>query len=188
MGDVPETLVVHLGREEPRSVSVPGSFEAHGTFEVELVNQGVATHVHLRLDDALADVATVDGDNPYVAADSTERVRVHVAAADREIRGTLAVTTGYGAQEGQVVIDLIAPVSDTVEVDEDLSKPQSPRPKTSSFDDALAGLSALPVALLSLLALVLAFGAFLVTEDLVVGVASFAVLGAVLVAVYASLN
>lgn len=185
---MPETLVVHLGREEPRSVSVPESFESHGTFEVELINHGVATHVHLRLDDALADVATVDGDNPYVAPDSTERVRVHVDAADREVRGTLTVTTGYGAQEGRVRVDLTAPVSNTVEVDEDLSKPQSPRPETSALDDALAGFSALPVALLSLLALVLAFGTFLVTGDVVVGIASFTVLGAVLVAVYATLN
>lgn len=185
---MPETLAVHLGREGPRSVEVPRSFEAHGTFEVELVNHGVATHVHLRLDDALADVAAVDGDNPYVAPDSTERVRVHVAPADREVRGAILVTTGYGAEEEQVVVDLIAPVSNTVEVDEELSKPQSPRREERTLTDALAGLSALPVALLSLLALVLAVGAFTLTQSPVVGVASFLVVGAVLVAVYASVS
>lgn len=184
---MPETLVVHLGREDPRSVDVPRSFEAHGTFEVELVNHGVDTHVHLRLDDSLSDVAAVDGDNPYVAADSTERVRIHVAPEDREVRGTLTVATGYGAQEGQVQIQLVAPVSDTVEVDDDLSKPQTPPPESSVVDDALAGLSAVPVALLSLLALLLAFGAFVLTDgNVVVGIASFVVLGAVLLAVYAS--
>lgn len=185
---MPETLVVHLGREEPRSVSVPGSFEAHGTFEVELVNHGVATHVHLRLDDALADVATVDGDNPYVAADSTERVRIHVAAADREVTGQLTVATGYGAQEGTVTVELVAPVSDTVEVDEDLAKPPSTQSEEPTVGERFAGLSALPVVLLSLLALVLAVGAYLVSQSSVVAVTSFVVLGTVLVAVYATLN
>ncbi|MFB6172182.1 MAG: hypothetical protein ABEJ23_06585 [Haloarculaceae archaeon] len=185
---MPETLVVHLGREEPRSVAVPESFEAHGPFEVELVNHGIAAHVNLRLGDALGEVATVEGDNPYVGAEETQRVRVHVAAEDREVRGTLTVTTGYGAESDQVAVNLIAPVSETVEVDESLSKPQAPRQQEAALGEALASLSVLPVALLSLVALVLAGGAFVWTRSAVVGVGAFVVVGAVLVAVYATLN
>jgi len=177
---VPETFAVHLGRQGPRSLEAPDSFEAHGSFEVELVNHGEATHAHLRVDEELGRVATVEGDNPYVPAESTERVRVRVDAADEEVRGRLDVTTGYGQHEASVAVTLVAPVSDSVEVDESLAEPQ-PREESGGLPE---GLSLLPVVVLGAVALSLAAAAFVVTADSIVGVASFVVVAAILAAGY----
>jgi hypothetical protein len=179
---VPDTLSVHLGRSGPRSLEVPDSFEAHGRFDVELVNHGVDAHVHLQFDDPLAAVATVQGDNPYVAADSTQTVNIRVEPLDEPVEGTLTLATGYGQERATVRVRLVAPVNEAVEVDESLSKPK-PREDGGGFS-LPDGLSALPVALLALLALLVAVGAYVVSQQsLVVAAAAFVVVGAALGAV-----
>lgn len=179
---MPDTLSVHLGRSGPRSLDAPATFEAHGRFDVELMNHGVDTHVHLQLDDALGEVATVQGDNPYVAADSAQTVNVRVEPLEEPVEGTLTLSTGYGQKQQTVRVRLVAPVNEPVEVDESLSKPK-PREGESglSLPD---GLSALPVVVLALLAVLVAAGAFVVSQgSVVVAAAAFVVVAAVLGAV-----
>lgn len=179
---MPETLAVHLGRDGRRSLEAPASFEAHGPFEVELVNHGPAAHVYLQVDEALARVAGVDADNYYVEAESSRTVYVDVAPADEQVRGELSIATGYGAEDRIVSIDLQAPQSRTVEVDDSLASPgSSPAGADTTLRDRL---SPVAVVLLVAVALVLAAGAFVLTDgDLVVAAGSFLVVGAVLAAV-----
>ena len=49
-----DRLPVHLSRSELHAVEAPASFEATGSFDVELVNHDTAVHVHLNLDEALS--------------------------------------------------------------------------------------------------------------------------------------
>jgi hypothetical protein len=178
---VPETLAVHLGRQGPRSLEAPATFEAHGSFEVELVNHGEPTHVHLRLARGLDRIATVQGDNPYVGSESTERVRIRVDSTDEEVEGALVVATGYGQEETTVAVTLVAPVNEPVEVDESLS---TPRPDEDEGGGLPQGLTLLPVVVLGAVALSLAAAAYVVTTDFVVGIAAFVVVAAILVAGY----
>lgn len=178
---MPETLAVHLGRDGRRSLEAPTSFEAHGPFEVALVNHGPAAHVYLQVDDAIARIASVDADNYYVEAESTRTVHVDVAPADEHVRGELSIATGFGAEDRTVAIDLQAPQSRTVEVDESLATPGSEPPGGGGLRLG-SRLSPLAVGGLAAVALALAAGAFVFTEDVVVAVGSFVVVAAVLAA------
>lgn len=179
---MPETLAVHLGRQGPRSLEAPATFEAHGSFEVELVNHGEPTHAHLRLGEGLGRIATIEGDNPYVGSESSERVRVRVDATDEEVQGTLVLATGYGQEEAAVAVTLVAPANESVEVDESLAEPQ---PREEEGGGLPEGLSLLPVVVLGAVALSLAAAAFVATDgNAAVGAGAFVVVAAVLAAGY----
>lgn len=180
---MPETLAVHLGREGRRSLEAPSRFEAHGPFQVELVNHGPAAHVYLQVDDTVAQVTSFDAENYYVEAESSRTVHVDVAPADEHVRGELSIATGYGAEDRSVTLEIQAPERRTVEVDESLSTPSSPPP--ASGDARLVDrLSPLAIGGLVVVALALAAGAYLLTEgSLVVGLAAFIVVAAVFAAI-----
>lgn len=157
---MPETLAVHLGREDPRSLEAPDAFEATGSFEVELRNHGEATHVHLRLEGDLAQAGRIEGDNPFVDGGSAERVHVVVDSSDETVRGALVAATGYGAEEERVAVELPGPVDDTVEVDESLATPQ-PREEPG----LLARTSGPVLTSGVVVAVALAAGAFLLADS-----------------------
>jgi len=188
---VTDELPVHVSRESIHSLDVPASFEAHDSFDVVLTNHGEPVHVHVHLDDALSEVASVDASNHYVEGESRRAVRVHVdgdALPDDPVLGKLKVASGYGAVTRWVDVELSTPQKEetTVEVDESLAQPQ-PRREPEETDPVL-GRPELPVLGLGALALVVAVLAAVVVEDTLVLLGALAVLGGVLVALYALLT
>lgn len=183
---MPADLPVHVNRETLHSLDVQPSFEAHGPFDVRLVNHGESVHVHVHLGDGLSRIASIDAANHFVEGESTRVVRVDVedeALGSEPIRGKLKVASAYGAQTRWIDVELSEPTPDEtpVEVDESLAKP-------SPVEDA-SGSSPLrrpEVAVLALgfVALVVAIAAALVADDTFLQVGSLVVLGGVLVAMF----
>jgi len=101
---VSDTLTVHLSRDELHRIDVDDSFATRAGFEIEFVNHGRAVHVHVAFDDALAPALSVDDPNVFV--ESNDRTRVPVAAPDDvgDVRGSLTVVSGYGANERAVSV------------------------------------------------------------------------------------
>ncbi|MFW6017356.1 MAG: DUF7524 family protein [Halapricum sp.] len=185
-----ETLPVHVNRDQLHGLEVPNEVEVSGSFDVVLQNHGESVHVHLHLDDALSDVASLSANNHHVASESTRRVTIDVSGSG-PLRGKLKVVTAYGATTRYVDVVLTEPESDTreVTVDESLSKPQ---PRSTPPRSGTVGSNALDfpvrpevsVLALGAIALAIAVIAALVLENTVVLVGSFVVLAGVLVAVY----
>lgn len=123
------TLPVDINRRSVHSIE-PGvrQFETSESFAVELTNHGSATHVHLNVDDELADAVSLAGGNHFVEAGRTHRIEASVDQRSRPVSGRLKVVTGYGAETAVIDISLIPPEKTPekapVEVDERLSKPQ----------------------------------------------------------------
>ncbi|SIQ98298.1 hypothetical protein SAMN05421858_1022 [Haladaptatus litoreus] len=167
-----ETLPIHVNRDGLHHIDVAQSFEADDSFTIALKNHGAPIHAHLHLDDNLSEVASLSATNHYVKADDTRHVTVTVR--DAPASGKLKIVTGYGAETAYVDVEIHErdEQKDSIPVDESLSKPQrtrSPEPKPSSS----ALMKNLPLVLLGLFALVLAFGAGLVVDG---GVALFGAL------------
>lgn len=119
------SLPVDLNGERLHDVSVPGSFETTGTFEVELRNRGEAVHVHLHLDDDLSRVARLREGNHYVAGGDALSVPIEVSRVDEPVTGRLKIVTAYGAETAHVTVTVApSPKPSQIEVDESLSKPQ----------------------------------------------------------------
>lgn len=160
-------LSVHLNREHPRQVDAPASFVADGSFDVAIENHGDGSHVHVRLDEGLSNVARVPDGNRYVDADATGQIRVDTRPVEEPVSGELTISVGYGATTGTV--DLRVQPSRAsgggIDVDERLAQPQSadttpPDPET--------------IALLALAAVVLlvAVGVAVTIESSIVVAAS----------------
>jgi hypothetical protein len=187
-----ETLAVHLNREDLHSVELPATFASADSFVVELDNHGEATHVHLRLDDALSAIASIPTSNHYVRPGATVRVPIRVSD-DGPVTGLLTVATAYGNQTEAVEIS-IEPTAgkERVEIDESLiergddtvdiggtSTPTQPAATTGMpgglDSSALLG----GTALLILLGIALLF-----IEGIALYVGAFAVLAGLIVAGY----
>ncbi|QSG06213.1 DUF7524 family protein [Halapricum desulfuricans] len=185
-----DTLPVHVNRDRLHGLEVPNEVEVSGSFDVVLQNHGESVHVHLHLDDALSEVATLAANNHHVASDSTRRVTVDVSGSG-PARGKLKVVTAYGATTRYVDVVLTEPEHEPrdITVDESLSKPQ-PRNTSSRSGTTDTDVSDLPlrpeIAVLGLgaVALVIAAVAALVLDNTVVVLGSLVVLAGVLVAVY----
>jgi len=185
---VPEdTLAVHVNRGGLHELEVPDVFETTGTFDLRLINHGQSVHVHLHLDDALSEVATIDAGNHFVDGESERVVRVHVNGS-APVRGKLKVASAYGAETRYVDVTLVEPEDDgddTVEIDESLSRPSSTEAEPGGGPlSALVESPEVVVLALGAVALTVAAVAALVFDDGVVLLGSLAVVGAVLVAMY----
>jgi len=181
-----DTLPVHVNRAELHALEVPDSFEASDSFDLRLVNHGQSVHVHLHLDDALSEVATVDASNHFVDGQSERALRVHVNG-DGTARGRLKIASAYGAETRYIDIEIVEPEKseEAVTVDDSLSQPQ-PRP-TDTDSEPLGGVSDSPelgVLGLGVLAVVVAAVAALIIDSTIVLVGALAVLVGVLVAMY----
>ncbi|PSQ43512.1 hypothetical protein BRD17_06010 [Halobacteriales archaeon SW_7_68_16] len=176
---VSDTLAVAVSGTDRVETAVD-RFNATGAFEIEIHNDGTPTHVHLALDGALAETATVGDQNPYVDTDETVRVPVTVAGS-RGIDGAITVSTGRGADSDRVEVHVLSTEEQSVPVDESLSQPVE-RGTDTSFLDAL-GQSPLPVVALAVAALGLGIGAASVaTTSLPIAIGFTAVLFGVVVA------
>lgn len=183
---MPAELPVHVNRESLHSIDVQPSFEAHGPFDVRLVNYGESVHVHLHLDDGLSRVAAIDAPNHYVEAESARVVRVSVdedALDTTPVRGKIKVASAYGAETRWIDVSLSEPTpsESTVQIDESLATPRS------SADEPAPSLLQRPelaVLALGFVALLVALGAALVVQNPLLQVSSLVVLGGVLVAMF----
>jgi hypothetical protein len=181
---VPDTLPVHVSREELHSLGVPPSFETTGSFDIRLINHGESLHVHLHLDDDLTDVAELDAGNHYVEGDSERRVRVTVDTArieGDELLGKLKVASAYGSETRwiDVTVRKPDPEANTVQVDESLAKPQ---PRTD--DDEFSVPPAVPVVALGAVVLLVVALAAVLFQGLVVLAGAVVVVGGVLSALF----
>lgn len=170
---VTDTLPVHLSREELHAVETLDSFEATGPFDVEILNHGRDVHPHLKLSDSLAEVATLEEGNPYVAADESVRIRVSATPRPEPVSGTLKIETGYGAASGAVRVTVRQPGEEEMPVDEELAKPaegDEADPPVDELSTPDAGLTteSLPVVVLALAALVVAAATAALVDSLVV--------------------
>lgn len=185
---MPDELPVHVSRQSLHTLEVPASFDASRSFDVVLVNHGESLHVHLHLDDSLSDVAAVDASNHYVEGDSQRAVRIDVDTdrlPEDGVFGRLKVASAYGSETRWIDIELEPPQTErqTVEVDEELSKPQPKDPPESASEGPMSR-PEIPVLALGGIALVVALLAAVFIRDMLVLLGSLAVLGGVLVALY----
>ena len=138
---MPDTLPVHVNRSSLHSLEVPERFETDGSFDVRLINHGEPLHVHLHLDDALSDLASIEASNHHVGRESQRVVRVRVHRPG-SVFGKLKIVSSYGAETRYVDVDLEEPTEtdEPVQVDESLSKPQ-PKSSDDSSDATRRGTS-----------------------------------------------
>lgn len=191
-----QTLPVEINRRSVHSIE-PGvrQFETSESFTVELTNYGSATHVHLNVDDGLANAVSFDGGNHFVEAGHTLRIEASVDQRSRPVSGRLKVVTGYGAETAVIDISVVPPEETPekapVEVDERLAKPQprsrerpSQQTGTRSGTGSRTGLPTRTIAAGALIVLALLFvvvGALIAGNPAVilgVGIVLLAVAGA----------
>lgn len=117
---MPETLAVHLNRDSLHAIEAPDSFETADSFVVEVENHGEAAHAHLRLNNGLAEIASLPSGNHYIRTGVVERVPISVRDPG-PLTGTLTVATAYGNETRDIEIT-IEPTAgkQTVEIDESL--------------------------------------------------------------------
>jgi hypothetical protein len=115
-----DTLSIHLNRTDLHAIEVPASFATAESFVIELDNHGEATHVHLRLDDALSEIASLPTSNHYVRPGATTRVPISVHD-EGPAGGFLTVATAYGSETEDIEIT-VEPTAgkERVEIDESL--------------------------------------------------------------------
>lgn len=119
------SLVVHLNRGELYDVEpVATSFQSTGPFEVELRNHGQAVHAHLRLDEDLSRVASLNGPNHFVDTDSVTTVQVAVADGAPSVRGMLKVVTGYGSGTDYVEVHVSDEADEGVAIGDAVRRPE----------------------------------------------------------------
>jgi len=106
-----DRLAVSVSEGELHEVAALDEFETDGPFLIELSNRGRDAHVHLRLDDALAGVATLAETNPHVPRDETVEIVADVDAVATPVTGRLTVETGYGADGTEVAVTVTPPAS-----------------------------------------------------------------------------
>ena len=184
---MPDELPVHVSRRNLHELDVPAAFEASRSFDVMLVNHGESLHVHLHLDDALSEVASMNASNHYVEGDSQRAIRIDVDTdrlPDDGVFGRLKIASAYGSETRWIDLELEPPREErrTVEVDEELAKPK-PKEPGSTADGSIAS-PEVPVLALGGVALVVAVLAAVFIGDMLVLLGSLAVLGGVLVALY----
>lgn len=123
------TLSVDVNRGSVHAIEPEvRQFETSERFIVSLTNHGSATHVHINVDDGLADAISLEGGNHFIEAGRTHQIEASVDHRSRPVSGRLKIVTGYGAETAVIEISVIPPEATPekapVEVDERLSKPQ----------------------------------------------------------------
>ncbi|AGB36883.1 DUF7524 family protein [Natronococcus occultus] len=132
-------VTVHVNRGSPeRLEAATATFETAEPFTLLLEGHDTPTHVHCRLDENLARVASLPQSNYYVEADARTPVPIDIdpSAIDDPVQGYLEVSTGYGAESAAIAVT-IEPGPDRVEVDESLAQPnRSPTENTRSAESS----------------------------------------------------
>lgn len=125
-------VVVHVNRERPETLEVARrTLETSGSFVLQLHGHDTPAHVHCRLDDDLARVASLDTPNYYIESNAVTPVPIAVDtdAVQEPITGELEILTGYGSESVSIAVT-ITPGPPDIDVDESLAAP--PKPDSSS--------------------------------------------------------
>ena len=133
-------LSVDLNRDGLHEIVVPSAFETDGPFQIRLRNHGEAVHVHLNLDDSLSEVAALAAGNHFVEAGSCRSVQINTRPISAPVTGRLKIVTAYGATSAYTSVTVSPPgtVTEHVDVDEQLAKPQRHDPEPSTPRERLA--------------------------------------------------
>lgn len=191
-------VTVHVNRNSPeRLEAATATFETSEPFTLLLEGHDTPSHVHCRLDEELARVASLPQSNYYVEADARTPVPIDIDAGGLEesVQGFLEVSTGYGAESVAIAVT-VEPGPDRVEIDESLSKPrrsssdQSPEPSEPLFGDlGLPGdVGPASLAVLALGAIVVALAVALAVAAIAGGTAAVAVFAVVAITVVAAVG
>lgn len=157
------------------------TFETDGSFNIILENHGQPAHVHLHIDDTLAQVASLEEPNWYVPAGGIEPVEVTVPD-DVTGAGKIEVSTGYGAETSQidVRVDTETGSEESVETPEE----QVTGPADGDEDGRNISGMAVPAVLAVIGVLLAAAVMAYVTEWVAVAIGGLAVLIAIAIAGY----
>ncbi|MFW6434885.1 MAG: DUF7524 family protein [Halovenus sp.] len=182
---MPQSLPVHISREQLHSLEVPATFEADGSFDIRLINHAESLHVHLHLDDPLSEIARLDAGNHYVEGETERRVRVEVdtdALGEQPHFGKIKVATAYGAETRWIDVELTEPdeTPNSIEIDESLSNPQ---PKEQPREPLLDS-QQLPVLVLGVVALLIAVLSAVLFQETVVTAGALLVFVGVVTALF----
>ena len=154
-----DTLAVDVNRDGPHTIDVAPGFHVDGPFEVVIENHGAALHVHLQVDDDLAEAVSLSANNHFVKEGSIRRVTVDVDESELPVRGHLKVVTGYGSETEFVTVAVEEREEEPagVDVDESLGQPR-PRPRAGRAEERASRLDLddVPVVALGALAVVVA--------------------------------
>jgi hypothetical protein len=133
-------LSVDLNRDGLHQIAAPSSFETDGPFEIQLHNHGEAIHAHLNLDEELSAAANLAESNHYVEPYSSRSVEIDTRRISSSVTGRLKIVTGYGNESTYTEVTVSPPgtVTDRVDVDERLAKPQRNEPTASTPRERLA--------------------------------------------------
>lgn len=175
---VPDTLSVHLNRQERHSLEVPPSFEAGDSFVIAVTNHGDAGRIHIHLADGLADIASIEDTNFYVPASGTTEIPVSVHEND-DVVGKLKLASGYGAVTRWVDVVLTAQDDEGVVIDEELAKPQ-PEADETETTSLLAEESISPALVGGVVAVLVAVSLAVLFRSVVLGAIVLLVAGVVL--------
>jgi len=185
-----DRLPVHLSRSELHAVEAPASFEATGSFDVELVNHDTAVHVHCNLDEALSSVAQLDDVNHFVDGESRQLVRIQVYGDEElPVSGQLKIAAAHGSETRFVDVELTPPdfEPDPVAVDESLAEPPADAGGESESSSLVAN-PQLVVLVFGVLAVVAAGAIAVVVDNTLVVAGAVVVLVGFLVATYVLLR
>ncbi|WP_323171557.1 hypothetical protein [Natrialba sp. PRR66] len=120
---VPTPVHVHVNRNQPETLTAETTaLETNDSFVLELHGHAAPAHVHCRLDDTLARVATLDSPNYYIESDAVTPIPISISADSlREpVRGELEILTGYGSESVSITVT-VTPTPPDVEIDESLT-------------------------------------------------------------------
>lgn len=123
----PEEVTVTVSRKGPQPLDArPSKLEvlAGDRFGIAIENEGSSAHVHCRITGELGDYLSIDQSNHYVEANSDAYISLRAPDVDRELEGTLAISTGYGATTVYVGLT-VTTAPEEIEVDETLGIPAS---------------------------------------------------------------
>jgi hypothetical protein len=127
--DATDRLVVDLNQDGARSLAAPTSVTVDRSFTVDLRNHGMATHVHLHLDDALSKVARLSNANLHVSSGDSRRVQVNVFEPEdgdyEPVTGRLKIAIAYGQETRFVDLTIDLSSHEPANVDPDLATPSS---------------------------------------------------------------
>lgn len=183
---MPASLPVELNADRLHDIDAPDSFVATGSFSVDLDNQGEAVHVHLHLDDTLSRVARLGANNHFVDAESMRPVQVDVRRLEEPVTGKLKIVTGYGNETAyvEVTVEPTTEQTESVAVDESLSRPRQPEPEPTAIDRARAVVedTTIPVVILAGVAVLLALAVGVLANSTIVLLTAAVVIVGVLAA------
>lgn len=151
---VPDSLEIHVNRPRPNVLEVPELFIAERPFAIEFVNDGKPVHVHISLDEPLAEILELETGNHFLPREETFRLPVRIRDGRRPVRGKLTVSIGYGSESRFIELRIVEPSEDDrVHVDEDLAEPSGRRPGPTLSSRIVGEIGLIAIAIIALVAL-----------------------------------